>query len=465
MTQPQTLDRLSSVDAGFVHAEDGGDAHMHIGGIAVLAGPPPAAADFAAHIAGRLQLTPRFRQKLVAAPLRSGRPLWVDDPSFRISYHVRQTALPRPGSEEQLLVLAARILSQRLDRSKPLWEVWLVEGLEGSRFAIISKTHHAMVDGVGGVDLLTATFDLSREPRELPADDWTPAPLPSRLGLLARGAAGAMRNARELGERGLGMALSPRQAVGEVTHAAQALGEVARTFLDPAPSTPLNQKPGPHRRVALVRTRLQDYRTVKDALGGTVNDVILAAVAGGLGRFLAGRGVATDGLTLRACVPVSIRQESQRGGLGNQITIMVAPLAVGVSDPVERLSVVREAMDGLKKSKQAEGARLLTQMEQFMPPTVLAQAARLSFSSRLYNLLVTNVPGPQFPVYLLGRELTELFPLAFLAVEHTVAIGIISYNGAVNFGLIGDYDAVPDLDLLAKEVEAALAELVAAAGG
>ena len=213
----------------------------------------------------------------------------------------------------------------------------------------------------------------------------------------------------------------------------------------------------------LVRTRLADYKTVKDGLGGTVNDVVLAAVAGGLGRFLDRRGFPVAGLTLRACVPVSVRTADGKGALGNQIAIMVAPLAVGIDDPAERLAVVRAAMQGVKSSKQAEGARVLTQMESFLPPTVLAQAARLSFSSRLYNLLVTNVPGPQFAVYMQGRRLLELFPLAFLAVDHTLAVAILSYDGAVNIGLLGDADQLPDLPDLAEDIRVALADLVAAA--
>ena len=457
------LDRLSSVDAGFLHAEDGGDAHMHIGGLAILAGPAPDIEDFQRHIAGRLQLVPRYRQRLVHAPLHTGRPLWVDDPDFTLTYHVRHTALPAPGTEEQLRVLAGRIVSQRLDRTKPLWEIWLVEGLEGGRWAVINKTHHALVDGVGGMDILTALFDLAPEPREMPHDDWAPQPTPGSLSLLAKGVQGAVGRITGLATGVAKGVTDPGGAVGKVVEAAQGLGEVAQALLDAAPATPLNAKPGPHRRFTTVVTDLADYKTVKNCVGGTVNDVVLTVVAGAVAEFLRGRGVDTEGLRLRACVPVSVRTHDQKGGAGNKITIMVAPLPVDVDDPLERLAEVRSEMDDLKESKQAIGAELLTKMEDFLPPTILAQAARLSFSPRLYNFLVTNVPGPQFPVYMLGSRMLEIFPIAFLAPTHLLAIAIVSYDGPVNLGLLGDYDGLPDLDVLAKSIEHALSELVARA--
>ncbi|MDX6286920.1 MAG: diacylglycerol O-acyltransferase / wax synthase [Frankiales bacterium] len=459
------LDRLSSVDAGFLHAEDGSDAHMHIGGLAILDGPPPRIEEFTDHIASRLHLVPRYRQRVVNPPLQSGRPVWVDDRDFTISYHVRHTALPRPGSEEQLRRLVARIASQRLDRTKPLWEVWLIEGLEDDRFAVINKTHHALVDGVGGVDILTALFDLSPESRPVEDDDWQPQTTPGGVGLVAHSAQGAARRVAGLATGAIGALLSPRSTVDRATTAAQGVWEIAERLIDPAPATPLNAKPGPHRRFATVACDLADFKAIKNAFGGTVNDAVLAVVGGALGRFLGTRGVDTDGLTLRACVPMSVRTEDQKGGAGNRITIMVAPLPVDASDPVQRLASVREAMNGVKNSKQAIGAETLTKMEDFMPPTVLAQAARMGFSPRLYNVLVTNIPGPQFPVYLLGRQMLSMFPIAFLAPTHLLAIAIISYNGQVNLGLLGDFDGLPDLDLLAKEVEAALDELVTAAKG
>jgi diacylglycerol O-acyltransferase len=457
------LDRLSSVDAGFLHAEDGGDAHMHIGGLAILEGPAPSIEELTEHIESRLHLVPRYRQRVVNPPMQTGRPLWVDDADFTVSYHVRHTALPRPGTEEQLRRLVGRIASQRLDRTKPLWEVWLIEGLADDRFAIINKTHHALVDGVGGVDILTALFDLEPNAERAVADSWNPEPTPGTTGLLAHGAQSAVRSALGLATGLLGAAADVRRSASRVAEAGQGVWEIGQRLVDPAPPTPLNRKPGPHRRFATVSCDLDDFKTVKNTLGGTVNDVVLTVVSGALGRFLQARGMDTEGLVLRACVPMSVRTADQKGGAGNRITIMVAPLPVGTPDPAERLNAVRISMDGVKNSKQAVGAETLTKMEDFMPPTVLAQAARLGFSPRLYNVLVTNVPGPQFPVYLLGREMLELFPVAFLAPTHLLAIGIISYHGRVTLGLLGDYDGVPDLDLLAKEIDNALDELVSAA--
>jgi diacylglycerol O-acyltransferase len=458
------LDRLTSVDAGFLHMEEDG-AHMHIGALGVFEGPPPSIESFRAHIDARLPQLPRYRQRVQEMPLGTGRPVWVEDATFRLDYHVRHTALPAPGSQRELLNLVDRVIGQRLDRSKPLWEMWLVEGLENDRWAVIAKTHHAMIDGVSGVDLMTVLFDLERDVHDETPPAWTPQPTPGSVQLLATGVQGAIRNLVELSTKGLGMAVNPREAVRTTVGAVSALAEAAKPMLDAAPKTPLNTKPGPHRLVAVVETDLADYKKVKAASGGaTVNDVVLAAVAGALGRFLAGRGMDTEDLELRACVPVSLRPEAKKGALGNEIAIMNAPLPVGTRDPRQRLAKVREGMEHLKSSKQAEGAQVLTSLENALPPAVLARASRLGFSSRLYNLLVTNVPGPQVPIYLLGRQLEELVPLAFLAPEHTLAIGIMSYHGHVTYGLVADADNVPDLPVLARYLQESLAELVATAG-
>lgn len=458
-------DRLSSTDASFLHQE-GRASHMHVGAVMIFEGPPPARADFLAQIDSRLHLVPRYRQKLAFPRFEMGRPLWIDDPRFNIEYHVRHTALPAPGGIEQLRQLTGRIFSQRLDRSKPLWETWLVQGLEDNRFALISKTHHSLVDGVSGVDLTTVLFDLSPVPAEIeePEEGWEASPEPTQAELIAEGVKGLARTPVELAG-GITRALrNPSGALNSAREAAEGIGELVWAGLNPAPETPLNVPIGPHRRAWWVRNSLDDYKKIKNELGGTVNDVFLTVVSGALGRWLRTRGVRTEGLELRALVPVSIRPEGATQDLGNQIAAMRGPLPVYATDPVERLRIVRESMAHLKQSKQAVGAEVIAGLNDFAPPTLLAQASRLNFSTRLFNLIVTNVPGPQFPLYLLGRELQELAPMAFLPENHALAVAAMSYNGCVDFGLLGDYDAMPDLDVFADYLEDALAELMEAAG-
>jgi diacylglycerol O-acyltransferase len=459
----QHLDRLTAVDASFLHQEDA-SSHMHIGAVTLFDGPPPPFVAVLEHIRSRLHLVPRYRQKLAYPPFETGRPLWIDDPTFNLEYHVRHSALPAPGTEQQLYRLAARIGSQQLDRSKPLWECWFVEGLEDGRFALIFKTHHALVDGVSGVDLATVLFDLSPVPSPQPEQDpWQPRPEPTSAELLAAGVAGFAKTALSVAEKTVVAATNPAAAVDALRDAAEGIGEVVWAGLNPAPETPLNVDIGPHRRYAIVRNRLDDFRYVKGVLGGTVNDVVLTVVSGALARWLRSRGVRTEGLELRALVPVSIRPPDAGNQLGNQIVLMRGPLPVYIRDPVARLRFVKQAMDGLKESKQAVGARVLADVQQMAPPTILAQASRLQFSTRLFNLIVTNVPGPQFPLYLLGRELLDLFPIAFLPKNHGLAIAIMSYNGAIDFGLLGDYDALPDIDTIADGIEDGLAQLRGAA--
>jgi WS/DGAT/MGAT family acyltransferase len=294
-------------------------------------------------------------------------------------------------------------------------------------------------------------------------EPWVPAAEPSAAQLAARGIKGLVRTPFELGGKALNAAAHPNRTLEVAREAIEGIGEVAWAGLNPAPETPLNVPIGPHRRFVFVRHDLADFKRVKDALGGTVNDVVLAVVAGALRQWLRSRGVRTEGVELRALVPVSIRAEDQHHTMGNRIAAMRGPLPVYVEDPVARLAVVREAMDGLKDSKQAVGAEVLAGVQSFAPPTVLAQASRINFSTRLFNLIVTNVPGPQFPLYLLGRQLEDLFPIAFLPRDHSLAIAVMSYNGGMDFGLLGDYDAMPDLDELGRDLEVALEELLVAA--
>jgi WS/DGAT/MGAT family acyltransferase len=455
------MDRLTAIDASFLHQESA-NAHMHVGAVIGCEGPPPRIEDVTNVLRERLHLVPRYRQKLAFAPAGSGRPLWVDDPDFNVEYHVRQTALPAPGSEEQLTNLASRIFSQQLDRSKPLWELWVVEGLADGGFALISKTHHAMVDGVSGVDLATVLFDVNPVPRvvEHPDEAWEPERPPGTVDLLAAGARDAVRRGLHLATRAVEAASHPERTAGEARVAVEGLGEVVWAGLNPAPPTPLNVEIGPHRRLVCVRQQLADFKLVKSAFGTTVNDVVLAAVTGALRDWLRSRGTRTEGLELRALVPVSVRTEADRGSLGNRIAAMRGPLPVYIEDPISRLRAVKEGMDGLKESKQAVGAEVLAGVQSFAPPTILAQASRLNFSTRLFNVIVTNVPGPQFPLYAYGREMLELFPVAFLPQNHALAIAIMSYNGAINFGLLGDLDALPDIDVIGDGIAANVSELV-----
>jgi len=435
---------------------------MHVASTSIFEGPPPTHEEFRDHISSRLHLVPRFRQKLRFVPLGQGRPVWVDDPHLNLSYHVRITALPSPGSEEQLRNLAARIFSQQLDRSKPLWELWLVHGLEGDRFAIIGKSHHALVDGISGVDITTVLFDTEREPANPPAlpPKWAPRPEPTDLKLLSDALRERATSPREF-VRGVRAALrGPRQVLRGLGDTSKVVGAGIS-----APSTSLNVEIGPHRRVAFARADLGVLKAVKNEHGGTVNDVVLSVVTGALGNYLRARGQDTEGLELRAMVPVSVRADEERGALGNRISAMMAPLPVWCEEPVRRLHLITEIMGDLKGSGQAVGAEILTRVVDFAPTTIASQAARLQPAQRFFNLVVTNVPGPQFPLYVLGRQMEAIFPMVPLARRQALCVGIMSYNGQVNFGLIGDYDAMADLESFGRDLEGALAEIAAASAG
>jgi diacylglycerol O-acyltransferase / wax synthase len=457
------LDRLTAVDASFLTNETSA-SHMHVGAILVFEGPPPKYVDLVEHVRGRLDQVPRFRQRLVVPPLEAGRPLWADDVNFNLTYHIRHTALPDPGGEAQLRRLAGRVFSQQLDRSKPLWELWLVQGLERDRFAILTKTHHAMVDGISGVDIGTVLFDLEPVPQPAPIEDgWVPQREPTTVELVARGLSDAAAAPIHLAERAVEAVRHPEPAARRLAEALEGVGEVVSAFADPAPDVPLNVPIGSHRRFVWARSELATFKRIKDALGGTVNDVVLAVVTGALRGWLHGRSIRTEGLELRALVPVSIRTEDERGNLGNRIAAMRGPLPVYVEDPVRRLRIVSEQMEGLKRSKQALGAEVIARFNDFAPPTLLAQASRINFSTRLFNMIVTNVPGPQIPLYVLGRELEDVFPVAFLPQNHALAVAIMSYNGRVGFGLLADYDSMEDIVMIGEGITASLAELEQAA--
>jgi diacylglycerol O-acyltransferase / wax synthase len=465
MTQ-RHMDRLTSFDTSFLTNEKA-NGHMAIGAVLICDGPPPSIEEFTAHVRSRLHLLPRLRQRLAVPPLGLGTPFWVDDAEFDVARHVRRVPLPAPGGEAELRRLAGSLLAPPLDRSRPLWELWLIDGFEDGRFAVVYKTHHAMADGISAVDIGTLLFDL--EPRPEPAREeapWGPQAPPSHADLAVASARGIWASLRRA-LRWLARALrDPRRAARRTGDSVAGLREVGWALTKPAPQVPFNVEIGPRRAFCWTSASLDEFKRIKNALGGTVNDVSLAVSAGALRRWLAERGVETDGLELRALVPVSIRAEDEHGQLGNRLTAMRGPLPVQIADPVRRLRAVAAAMDGLKASKQPFGAQAMwglgDWLRDFAPPVLLTPAAAVNFSTRLFNLLVTNFPGPQLPLYVLGRELTGVYPVGFLARRHALALAIISYNGAINFGLIADPDSIEDPERIAAHLDAEVGELLAA---
>ncbi len=460
-------DRLTALDSAFLHLEDHSTAHMHVASVMVFEGSAPTLQELVEHVQSRLHLVPRYRQRLAHVPLGQGRPMWTDDPHFNPYYHIRHTALPNPADDVELKRLAGRLFSQRLDRSKPLWEIWLVQSMSRGRFALVAKTHHALVDGISGVDITTVLFDTARQPAAsgAPATPWSAKPLPGSAKLLGEALIERATMPGEMVRGARAMLRAPRRAAAQVKDALESIGATTVAGISaPAPPSPFNVEIGPHRRYTYLDADLAQFKAIKDSLGGTLNDVVLTAVTLSLGRFLRDHGHSTDGLVLKAMVPVSVRPKSDRGALGNQVAAMWAPLPVGVENPAECLRRIAASMDELKRSGQAVGAQVLTNLAGFAPPTVLSQAARLTPRQPFFNLVVTNVPGPQFPLYLLGRPLEVLYPVVPLAQKQALGIAVMSYNGHLGFGLLGDYDALPELEEIAGDLKASIAALSRAAG-
>ena len=463
------LDRLSPLDATFLHVEDG-VSHMHIASTLLFEGPAPDFGDLLEMIAGKLRLVPRYRKVVHFVPLQLGRPVWVDDAHFRLEYHVRHTALPPPGGESELRRLVGRIMSQPLDRHRPLWELWMVEGLGDGEWAIVSKVHHCMVDGVAGTELLTVVLDLSPDPDRPGPDDWLPEPVPSQASL-ALEAIGVMAFSPVEQLRGVRAATRvPRRAVARGNETARGLAALAGLVRAP-PASSLNGPIGPHRRYAWASTTVEDVKTVRRALGGTFNDVVLAAITSGFSALLASRAEPVDRI-VRTMVPVSIRPRDERGtavgdgALANRVSAMFADLPVGVADPVERLHVLSAQLAHLKESRQAVAGEALTSLSGFAPPALLALGARIATKAaqRNVNTVTTNVPGPQVPLYVLGRRLLRAYPYVPLAGQVRIGVAIFSYDGQVTFGVTGDYDAAPDIDVLCDGIEAGMAEMLLASG-
>jgi diacylglycerol O-acyltransferase len=460
-------DRLSALDSAFLHLEDDSTAHMHVASVMVFMGEAPTPQELVDHILSRLHLVPRYRQRLAHVPLGQGRPVWTDDPHFNPRYHIRHTALPKPADEAALKQLAGRLFSQRLDRSKPLWEIWLVQRMAGKRFALIAKTHHALVDGISGVDITTVLFDTAPEPVVAPRapSPWTAKPLPGSAKLLGEALLERTTVPAEMGRGARALLRAPRKMATQVKDGIASVGSTTLAGIKtPAPPSPFNVEIGPHRRYTFADADLAQFKAIKDSLGGTLNDVVLASVSLALGRYLRAQGHDTEGLILKAMVPVSVRADSERGALGNQVAAMWAPLPVGVENPADCLAQIRVAMENLKESGQAVGAQVLVNLAGFAPPTILSQAARLQARQRFFNLVVTNVPGPQFPLYVLGRRLEVLYPVVPLARRQALGIAVMSYDGHLGFGLLGDYDALPELEKIALNLRRAIASLARAAG-
>lgn len=457
-------DRLSALDVSFLYMEEATTA-MHVGGCAIFKNPD-GGMDYervVSLIAERLSLVPRYRQKIKWVPGKLANPIWVDDNEFDVSYHVRRAALPRPGTDEQLRDFVARIQSRRLDRSRPLWELYVVEGLEGGRSAIITKVHHAMVDGVSAIDIAAVMLDFTPEPRETPPDTWRPQPEPGTLQMVGGVMADLVKRPGTALETIRGEISDVRATVGKVASTLSGVLSIGRTAMKSAPDSPLNAEIGEQRRFGMLSTDLDDYKKIRKSHGGTINDVVLACVAGGIREWMLTRGESvTASSTVRVMVPVSVRTSDQEGALGNRVSSYFVDLPIGEASPVMRLHQVSYAMAAHKESSAAVGADALVNMTGFAPPTLHSMGARVasSLTRRLFNTVVTNVPGPQFPLYSLGAEMLSLFPVVPLAKGQAVTIGLTSYNGGVYYGLNADRDAMPDVDVLAQCIGDSLQALV-----
>ncbi len=459
------MQTMSPLDASFLHVEDA-VTHMHIGSVGIFEGPPPGSDDVLAAVSARLPLVPRYRQKVRFVPLALGRPTWVDDPHFNLAYHVRRTALPSPGGAEELRNLVGRVMSQQLDRAKPLWEMWVAEGLGEGRWALISKTHHCMVDGVSATDLLSVILSTEREAVTEAPDRWRPNPDPSGAALVAHALARRASSPYE-GVRGVMSAVrGPRRVARQLAEVTRGLINL-RPLLSPAASgSSLNGPIGPHRRWDWARARLPDVKQIREALGGTVNDVVLAAITNGFRELLLSRDEPVDGRVIRTLVPVSVRAEHDRGTYNNKVSAMFAELPVEIEDPVQRLAALHEQMQDLKASGQAVAAERLTALSGFAPAMLLALAGRVGtrLPQSAINTVTTNVPGPQQPLYLAARRMLEAFPFVPLGGYVRVGVAIFSYDGGINFGVTGDLDTAPDVGVLCVGIEAGVEQLLNASG-
>jgi WS/DGAT/MGAT family acyltransferase len=460
------MEKLNPLDAVFVDAEDE-DLHtsMAIASIAVFEGPPPSHEEFLAYLAGRLPRVPRYRHKLRTVPFRLGRPVWVEDPNFDLRYHVRRIALPGPGGDQQLAEVMARVMSQRLDRDHPLWEYWVIEELARDRWALISKVHHSMVDGVSGTELYGVIFGFSPEPSPPTRDERVVDAEPSSIELAAHAALdNVVLPARDALALSSSVVADPVGVVRQAVDTVRAAARLAPA-LWPATGSSLSGPIGRERRFTWTQASLDDVKKIKQELGGTVNDVVLAAISGGFRELLLARGEQPEPHTVRSLVPVSVRAPGEEKDYGNQVSAVLADLPVHIADPVERLAAVRAELEALKASKEEMAGEALTALGRYSLYPLASWWTRLAFGlpQREIVTVTTNVPGPSQQLYGMGRRLMEIIPYVPIAGTVRTGISIFSYHGTVTFGITGDFAANPDLDVLARGIERGVSELTAAA--
>ncbi len=463
------MNKMSALDALFLHAEDG-TTHMHIGSCGVFTGKAPSMDELTALISSKLHLVHRFRQKVRHVPGGLGRPVWVDDPSFDLGFHVRHSALPPRSTEQDLDNLMGRLMSQELDRNRPLWEMWLVEGLPGKRWALISKIHHCMVDGVSGTDMMTVLLDATADAPVVPAPTWTPNPEPTDGRLLFDAVADmALAPARQAVSVIRGAA-SPRESLRQLNDTFAGLRSFGRRLTPQSAPLSIEGSIGSHRRWAVARCTLAEAKEIRRVFGGSVNDVVLAAITAAFRDLLVQRGDVVDNATMSSLVPVSIRSGDDHT-YNNQVSMMIAELPVGIDDPLERLRAIAIGMAELKQSNQATAGAAAFSVVDMMPPALFAVGVRAAMgimhrtSQRTINTVTTNVFGPGYPLYALGREMVEYLPFVPLSPGVRIGVAILSYNGRLAFGVTGDYDAAPDVQTMADGIEAAIVELSELAAG
>jgi len=458
-------DRLSALDESFLHLERA-ETPMHVGAVAVLERAPFYDGDgrfrldeVRRMVASRLQLIPRFRKRVMAVPFGRGRPVWVDHDGFDIADHVRLTALPPPANRRQLFELAERLMVQVLDRDRPLWELWFVEGVDGGEHVgLIHKSHHTLTDGISGVDIATVLLDFTREPTVLEPDGWTPAPAPDPTRLVVDTVRERMTRPAEVVSTVRRATDAPRDAIDRATGLGRSLGSLIDGQVV-VPRLSLNAPVGKGRRIETVRVPLATVRGLRAAFDCTVNDIVLLLVGSAVARVLDARDELHPDLVLKAFCPVSVRDDEQRMQLGNRISAMLVPLPVGEPDARVRIDAVRATTADLKERRQAVGAAALLGLSEYAAPTLLGLAARAAHAQRLANLIVTNIPGPQVPLYCLGARMFEVYPVVPLSRNLTLNVAILSYCGQLHFGLIGDGGSGRDLERLAGGIEDAVAEL------